>query len=126
MWHALPDLMLVIRNEQLAAMGEVREADFRRRVLNHLRGLRDRRTLALNDNELEQQMAAGLKSGRRFFTAERDLVRYLEIVLTRMGGWHGTDHPPRVLSLLAGRSLPGGRRLDNLERWLVRRGRPHV
>lgn len=116
--------MLIIRNEQLAAIGELREADFRRRVLEHLRTLPGQQ--ALSDTELERQLSAGLASGRRFFVAEHDLVRYLEIVLTRLGGWRGDDHPPRVLGLLAGRSLPGARRLDNLERWLMRREFPRA
>jgi hypothetical protein len=118
--------MLVIRSEQLAVFGEWRESDFRSRLFNHLVELRAHHRLSLTDRELGQQMERGLASGRRFFTSEIDLVRYIDIVITRMGGWSDTDHPPKVMRLLGGRSLPGARRLDSLEHWLLRRGRVHA
>jgi hypothetical protein len=118
--------MLVIRKEQFAALGRHCESDFKRRVLDHLMALRAQHGLSLTDQALAQQMERGLASGRRFFSSETDLVRYLDIVMTRMGGWSDTDHPPKVMRLLEGRSLPGARRLDNLERWLLRTGRVHA
>jgi hypothetical protein len=118
--------MLVIRREQLAALGEQCESDFRRRLLNHLIPLRTQYGRSLTDQELAKQMERGLTSGRRFFTSEIDLVRYVDIVMTRMGGWSDNDHPPKVMRLLEGRSLPGARRLDNLEHWLRRTGRVHA
>ena len=118
--------MLVIRREQLVALGEQCESDFRRRLLNHLMELRAQYGLSLTDHELAKKMERGLASGRRFFSSESDLVRYIDIVMTRMGGWSDADHPPKVMRLLEGRSLPGARRLDNLEHWLRRTGRVHA
>ena len=118
--------MLVIRKEQMAVFREQREADFRRRLLERLKQVSKDAGLTLSDAELANQMEQGLASGRRFFSTENDLARYAEIVLTRMGGWSSTDHPPQAIELLASRAVPGARRLANLEYWAAKTRRPHA
>ena len=110
--------MLVIRDEQMAVFRNQLEGDFRRRLFERLKQVRDDGLPALTDDRLSEQMERGLRSGRRFFSTERDLARYLEIVLTRLGGWNGDDHPQPAIDLLASLAVPGQRRLDHLEIWL--------
>ena len=102
----------------MAALRNQLEGDFQRRLFQRLKQLKDDGLTTLTNNRLGEQMEHGLRSGRRFFSTERDLARYLEIVLTRMGGWNGEDHPQPVIDLLASLSVPGQRRLDHLEIWL--------
>ena len=118
--------VLVIRKEQMAVFRDQREADFRRRLLQRLTKVRDDAGLKLSDGELAQQMERGLASGRRFFATERDLARYAEIVLTRLGGWSDADHPPQAIDLLASHAVPGERRLGNLEYWIAKTGGAHA
>lgn len=117
---------LVIRDEQMAVFRNRSEADFRRRLLARLKEIRASAGLNLPDDELVDQMNRALVSGRRFFSTERDLVRYAEIVLTKMGGWSNRDHPRQVIDLLASRAVPGARRLDNLELWIAKTRRVHA
>lgn len=104
----------------MAVFRNRREADFRRRLLERLTQVRNEAGLKLSDAQLAQQMDRGLASGRRFFSTESDLARYMEIVLTRLGGWSNTDHPPLAIELLSSRAVSGARRLSNLEFWIAK------
>ena len=117
---------LVIRDEQMAVFRNRSEADFRRRLLERFGHIRNTAGLTLSDDELKDQLGRALASGRRFFSTERDLARYSEIVLTRMGGWSNRDHPRQVIDLLASRAVAGARRLDNLEHWITKTRRTHA
>ena len=108
----------MIRDEQMAVFRNRLEGDFRRRLFERLKQVRDVSLPTLTDDRLSDQMERGLRSGRRFFSRERDLARYLEIVLTLMGGWSGDDHPQPAIDLLTSGAVPGQRRLDHLEIWL--------
>jgi hypothetical protein len=118
--------MLTIRNEQMRIFQNQREADFRHRLFERLKQVRRDAGLKVSDDQLAHQMERGLASGRRFFSTEKDLARYAEIVLTRMGGWSAGDHPAQVIDLLASRAIAGARRLDNLEYWLAKTKRAHA
>ena len=117
---------LVIRDEQMAVFRNRSEADFRRRLFERLSQINENAGQTLTDDALANQMERAITSGRRFFSTERDLARYVEIVFTRMGGWSDNDHPRQVIDLLASRAVAGARRLDNLEHWIVKTRRAHA
>jgi hypothetical protein len=117
---------LVIRDEQMAVFRNRSEADFRRRLRERFTQIRHSAGLTLSDDDLADQLDRALASGRRFFSTERDLARYAEIVLTRLGGWSNRDHPRQVIDLLASRAVAGARRLDNLEHWIAKTRRVHA
>jgi hypothetical protein len=118
--------LLTIRKEQIKVFEDQRNCDFKRRLFERLKRLRVDAHLNLSDEELERQMELGVASGRRFFSSENDLTRYLELVLTRMGGWTGADLPKHVLDLLSSFAIQPANRLDNLEYWLVKTKKPNA
>lgn len=108
--------MLTIRNEQIRALEAARLASFERRLLADIR---DRwPELAARGVELAEQVHVGIERGLRHFATERDVARYVLVVLEHLGGWTAVDHPPAALEMLHGPALPPQRRLDNFERWV--------
>jgi hypothetical protein len=107
--------MLVIRKEQLAALADDRRSDFERRLLPHCRQVVDAAGLAFDEATLAGAVSLALRHGSRFFTAERDLARYCEIVLIRLAG--RIPEQPDALEMLQNDALASDVRLRNFERW---------
>ena len=112
--------MLTIRREQMKVFEVQREADFRRRLHAHARKLLNDARREISDEELTSQLTLGLARGRRFFRAETDLARYVEVVLTKLGGWDPqNDHPEAALQMLRAPGVQPQTRLDNFARWIA-------
>ena len=109
--------MLIIRKEQMQALAEPHLKDFEQRLLAHCRHAVDERGLVFDQTDLAAHVRSGLMAGLRFFATERDIARYCEIVLVRLGGWTG-DPPAEATEILASASLPADVRLRNFERWV--------
>jgi len=116
--------MLVIRDEQLKVFERDRRGDFEQRLAAHLGRLNAARGWGFSESDLAEQVKRGVASGLRFFQRERDVARYCEVVLDRLGGWHGEDHPADALSMLGSNSSPPARRIEYFERWVNRRKGP--
>lgn len=111
--------MLTIRQPQIDAFARAELEDFTRRLVVHLSELaRTRGAIPVDTAGIDEQVRRGVASGVRFFRTEKDLARYCEIVLTRLGGWQEKDHPSAVLELLRPPSIAAERRLDNFELWI--------
>lgn len=111
--------MLTIRKEQMDKFARVRTEDFERKLVAHLKELVRQGAITVDESRIEEQVRRGVASGMRFFRTEKDLARYCEIVLTKLGGWHGQDHPEAALRMLRSGSIEAERRLDNFGRWIV-------
>ena len=109
--------MLTIRNEQFAALAEASVCDFSDRMCRHLRAIACQGILPADEATLARQVRRGLDSGRRFFGRERELARYLELLLLQPGGWQGGDHPEDVMQILRPAAVAPSVRLDNFQIW---------
>ena len=108
--------MLVIRREQLTALADERLTEFEQRLLPHCRQVVDAAGLTFDEDALTGAVRAALRRGARFFKLERDLVRYCEIVLVRLGG-RTADLPDAAIEMLHNEALAPDVRLRNFERW---------
>lgn len=108
--------MLVIRNEQLTALADERLTRFEQRLLPHCRKIVDAAGLAFDETALAGAVNLALRRGARFFKIERDLARYCEIVLLRLGG-RTADLPDTAIEMLQNEALAPEVRLRNFERW---------
>jgi hypothetical protein len=109
--------LLRIRNEQMSAFESARMADFENRLFKASRGSVHWLGEPMPEEKVRAQLALCLSSGRRFFSTERDLAKYVEITMAYLGGCTGADHPRAALEMLVAPALRPERRLDNFERW---------
>ena len=115
--------MLTIRAVQMEAFGRQRRRDFEERLRVHLARVMAEAGRPVEADRLARQVSAGVTSGLRFFSAEKDVARYCEIVMTRLGGWDEADHPARALEMLKASVVEPARRLDSFETFLTRKRR---
>ena len=115
--------MLTIRAAQMDAFAKHRRQDFEERLKAHLARVLAEAGQTVEEDRLARQIGLGVASGLRFFSAEKDVARYCEIVMMRLGGWDQGDHPARALDMLQAKVIEPSSRLDNFEKFLTRKRR---
>jgi hypothetical protein len=106
--------MLVIRDEQLAVFRNAALEGFSERLIPRLRSSLPSRSEA----DLRAEIFKGARYALQFgIVSERDLARYIEIVVLHMGGF--SDKPPKAaLNILQAHGAEPRSKLDGLAEWV--------
>ena len=109
--------MLTIRDEQMRVFERSRMENYEDRLIRHLSRLLEDARISTAEDELAAQVRVGIDRGLRFFRREKDVARYCEIVLLKLGGWTDQDHPKPAMQILHSQAVAPDVRLNNFERW---------
>ena len=85
---------MIVRSEQLAALGRVREAQFIGEMVIHLRSHFPREVAELDDDGLRARIEASLSRARGYaLSSKQDCIRFLNLCASF--GWNFDQEPSR-------------------------------
>lgn len=85
---------MIVRGEQLTALGSARETQFTSEMVTHLRSHFPREVDGLGDGELRIHIEEGLTRARGYgLTSTQDSIRFLNLCASF--GWHFDQEPSR-------------------------------
>jgi hypothetical protein len=110
----ITNAMLIIRKQQMEALGREARRTFEARLRSHIQQSFEQVAVP-NETDLESciEVAFGLGIKR-----ERDVARYCELVCRYGAGCSFEAWPKPARTLLLAYGVPAADRLRNLERWI--------
>jgi len=108
--------MLLIRAEQMAALGEHMAGQFEKRMARHLRSRFPEQFGEMEEQDLHTFIEYGAKAAKQYgVTYENDVRRYLECVALYGAEFDRDEERPWVEKTLKRRDLNGTKKMDLLD-----------
>jgi pSer/pThr/pTyr-binding forkhead associated (FHA) protein len=109
---------LRIRKEQMDTLGQPKRQDFKKRLMSHLNEVLPPKGVKIAPDALSQQIdEAILRSKHYRVYRECDVAVYVEIVVSRLGGFTADPHPREARNILYDHRLGPEEKLAKLRQW---------
>lgn len=111
--------MLTIRAEQMQALADARTAAFVERLRDRLSAQLQAQGQAVEPSVIDAQIREGCAQAQGLrLGGERDVERFIELVLLRRGRFPEGGWPRPALAILSSSGRDAGEKLERLEAWL--------